>query len=499
MKNIVKSVIVLALLMMPLSCKDLLDNVDPSTSISQGQTLSNAGGVEAVRTSMYDRLHAFNYATRYMLGPSALADDLVNRESSTRFAGYVENTQGIGMNSGGGWATSYDLINDTNLIINGIEEGVLDPAKRKQYQGEAYMLRAFAYHHLVRTFGYEPGMTPSSGPGAGFELGVIIRTQPTLSAQDADYRARQPVSEVYDLIISDLEKSIELLSQGDAGSRTFVTQAAAEALMARVQLYARNWEQADSYATDALAHTPASLATPEEVPTMFDETTGLNPEGIFIVTTNPNTETLGVNDALSAYTAQQYVALVPTQDHMDLYDSNDARLSLYGPCYDELESAYEPGCKATHPAIDLPDDASGLELSKWEAEKGQYADNYPFFRVAEMKLIQAEARLKGGSGDPLAPLNDLRTNRGLSTYSGADVMEAIMMERRREFMGEGHRFFDLKRLGREIRKAPETKSIVINDLPYSDFKVLDDIPEGEVALSQANAPEDSVLIQNPGY
>ncbi len=479
------------------SCEDVLDNAEPSTAISQENALSSAGGVDAIRNSMYNRLQSFSYATQYMLGPSALADDLASRTGSTRLLGYVENSNGVGMSS---WATSYDLINDANLIINGIEDGVLDQAVQDQYQGEAYMLRAFAYHHLVRTFGYEPGMTPSSGGGAGWELGVIIRSMPTLSDTDASYRPRKPVSQVYSLIRDDLDQAISLLSNGDAGQRSYVTLAAVQALRARVELYAGNDQAADDYASDALSNTSASIASAGQVDGMFDETSGLNPESIFEVVVDPSTESLGVNDALSVYTSQQYNAIVPSQDVMDLYDTNDARLAWFGPCFDELSGATGSavsGCLATHPSI--AGGSEELELQKWEAEQGQYADNIPFFRVSEMYLIQAEARVGDATGDPLTPLNTVRTNRGLAALTGAVTLDDVLEEKRREFIGEGQRFFDLKRLGRTIRKPPEITNTNVQDVPYTDYKVLDNIPYNQVSLSESNAPADSVLIQNPGY
>ena len=502
MKNLIKILSAGLLITALFSCNDLLDNVQPSQSISQQQALSTQGGVEALRISMYDRLHSFGYSTEYMLAPDALADNLTSREGTTRFTGKAQNDDGNHVENWDGngigptfRGNGYDLINDANLLINAIPDGVLDDATRDQFRGEAFMLRAFAYHHLVRTFGYEPGVTPSTGAGAGFNLGVIIRTTPTLDASDASFRPRATVQQVYDLIISDLQQSISLLSQGDAGDRTFATVAAAEALMARVHLYARNYEEADQFATDALNSTTARLAQPEEVATMFDETTGLNPEPILLITTDPNTESIGVNNAVSAYTSQQWGAMIPTQDLMNLYSEKDARLALYRPCFNELEGEPFSNCIATHPAIE--GGSEGLEIAKWAAELNQFADNYPHFRVSEMLLIQAEARLNTG-GDALSPLNTLRAARGLEPLGSIDL-EEILNERRRELVAEGHRFFDLKRLGRTIRKAPETVGGNTQDVPFSDFRVLDNIPDAEVSLSQANAPADSVLIQNPGH
>lgn len=492
MKNLLKVLTITVLTTMVFSCEDILDNAEPSTSISQNQALNSPGGIEALRTSMYDRLHSFGYTTQYFLAPASLADNMTIRAGATRFVGQVQNSPGVHLEN---WPGAYNLINDTNLIINAIPDGVIEDTRRDQFRGEAYMLRAFAYHHLARTFAYEPGMTPSTGQGAGFDLGVIIRTSPVLAASEASFRPRKTVSQVYDLIVSDLEQSISLLSNGDGEVRNFVTVAAAQALMARVHLYAGNYELADQFAADALSNTSATLAQPDQVATMFDETSGLNPEAILIITTDPNTESQGVNNSISAYTSQQWGSQIPTQDLLDLYSNDDARLALYRPCFNELEGEPFANCIATHPAI--AGGSEGLELAKWAAEPGQFADNYPHLRVSEMLLIQAEARLNT-SGDALTPINTLREARGIDPLGSVDI-EDILDERRRELVAEGHRFFDLKRLGRTIRKAPETLGTNIQDVPYSDFRVLDNIPDGEVSLSEANAPADSVLIQNPGH
>ena len=231
---------------------------------------------------------------------------------------------------------------------------------------------------------------------------------------------------------------------------------------------------------------------------MFDETNGINPESIFTVTVDPNTESLGGNSSPAAYTSQQWGAQIPTQDLMDMYDDeDDARLAWFGPCFNDITGAPFANCVGTHPTIG--GGTTGLEIQKYEAELSQFADYYDHFRVAEMLLIQAEARVNDPNlGDPLTPMNELRTARGLDDLNSVTI-EDVLDERRRELVAEGHRFFDLKRLGRTIRKAPETVNNNVQDVPYNDFRVLDNIPDGEVSLSEANAEEGNVLIQNPGH
>lgn len=501
MKYLTRILMVLLIFTAAQACTELLEEPQPSTDISEVQALTNEGTVNALRHGMYTELHSFNYTTEYMIGPSALADDSHNRQDATRFIGLNQNNQGSGLSS---WGSAYDLINKANLIIHAIEEGVLSEAQQRQYEGEAFVLRAFAMHHLVRALAYEPQMWPE-GPvvgdipvthqaSNGWNHGIIVRTEPVRSVTDADFRPRRSVSEVYDQMRSDLNAAIQRLSQGDAGNPTFVTEAAAHALLARIELYDRNYQAAEDAASAALANTSASLATPGQVPTMFDETAGLNPEGIFVTHVANSSESTGVNNSLASYTSQTFTAQVPTQSLMDLYSADDARLSWYVPC----EAPAETGCRATHP--DITGGTGFVKTIKWNAEPGSYIDDIPLFRVAEMKLIQAEARLNGATGVPLTPLNELRQNRNLAPLATVS-MDDILEERRREFAYEGHRFWDLKRLGMTIVKDPAIAAQfgAVEDVPYGDFRVLDDLPNSEVVLSQENAEEENWLLQNPGH
>ncbi len=503
MKLLTKMMMLLLAVAMIQACDDILNEPQPDTDISEEQALNNSGTIESMRVSMYSSLHGFDYTTEYMLTPEALADNTFHRADAGREQSANENQDGVGVSS---WGSAYELINKANLMIHAIpeDEDILPAATRTQYQGEAYFFRAFAMHHLARALAYEPDMWPG-GPNVGnipvthdalngWNHGIIVRTEPVRSVTDADFRPRLPVSEVYQQIRDDLNQAIDLLGQQQANSSFYVQQAAAYALLARVELYDRNYQAAEDAAANAISATSATLASPAQVPTMFNETSGTNPEGIFILEIGP-TEDLGVNNALAPYTNQVFVAQVPTQSLMDLYSSDDARLAWYEPC---VESEVE--CRASHPEIT---GGHGLVKSKkWaaEADPGQYNDNIPYFRVAEMKLIQAEARLNGASGLALTPFNELRQNRNLAPVAAVS-MDDILDERRREFAFEGQRYWDLKRLGRDIPKD----QVLLDQFPevdpptYGDFRILDDLPTGEVVLSQDQAEPENVLLQNPGH
>ncbi|NGP89253.1 RagB/SusD family nutrient uptake outer membrane protein [Fodinibius halophilus] len=491
MKYLLKILIVFYGFLLLQGCNDLLENTEPSTSVSQELALNNPDAIRGLRARMYARFQAApEMNTTWLLGPSALADN-TDIGSGTRFESLNNNEFESGVGTAA-WSDLYDMINDANILLKGVPEGVVTDENLTKYHGEAYFMRALALHHLVRIFGYEPGMAPSSGKAAGFDLGVIIRTEPTLDVSDADFKERKTVSEVYQQIESDLNDALTKLKQHSSDGPFYVTPAAAQALLARVHLYQKNYEEANTAASEAISSSGARLATASEVSSMFDETVN-NPEAIFTVDVDPATESGGTNDALAAYTSMQWFGQIPTQDLIDSYDSNDARLDAwYTLCFNDVTEEATNDCAGVN--------AGNLELHKYAAEQGQFADDYVHFRVGEMVLIQAEALLDtDGPSAAIAKLDELRSHRGLGAYSGPTteqaVLDEILAERRRELVAEGHRFFDLKRLGRDLRKVkfdPDNGTTTVSYLRYDSYVYLDDLPDGEVELNPK-------LVENPFF
>jgi hypothetical protein len=130
--------------------------------------------------------------------------------------------------------------------------------------------------------------------------------------------------------------------------------------------------------------------------------------------------------------------------------------------------------------------------TKWRGEAGDFRENIPIIRISEMYLTAAEGLARSNNESGARTIyNQFRTARGLAetTASGQALLDLIMKDRRVEFAMEGHRWFDLKRLGMNI---PKTAASAQQTLSYSDFRVLSFIPESELNL-------DDALTQNPGY
>ncbi len=140
--------------------------------------------------------------------------------------------------------------------------------------------------------------------------------------------------------------------------------------------------------------------------------------------------------------------LVPTRALLDAYESEkdaDGKTIV-----DVRRSLYELGTAGRGTAE--------IECTKFLGRSGQVnLDNIPVIRVSEMYLNRAEALARSGNAaGALTDLNVIRTRAGLpaaTDLTGAALITEILKQRRLELAFEGHRFFDMKRLGLDIVKV----------------------------------------------
>jgi hypothetical protein len=184
------------------ACTDL--ETTPRQSLTPEQALNDISGYFAVSNSMYNRATSFNYyGQQMMIAPEILADNLRLVANTGRYQGEEANGDRDHINL---WNSNvFGGINDANLIIAGIDDENVsgEEAQKSIIKGEAYFMRALFYFDLCRVYGYEPGREVN-----GFNLGPILRLNPTLVASDADFRERATVLQVYEQIESDLTEAI---------------------------------------------------------------------------------------------------------------------------------------------------------------------------------------------------------------------------------------------------------------------------------------------------
>ncbi len=119
--------------------------------------------------------------------------------------------------------------------------------------------------------------------------------------------------------------------------------------------------------------------------------------------------------------------------------------------------------------------------------------DFKVFRTGEMYLIRAEANArKGLNVAGLSDLNALRTARNTATgnETGAALLNSIYVERRKELVVEGHRFFDIKRTTRSISRNQSCGSFCSLASTHRGWNL--PVPQIEI-LANSN------MTQNPGY
>ena len=477
------------------ACKDsaFLD-VKPRSQGDSQLALSTAEGVDAAVNGIYDRLQSVVLYGRDMLAVSeALSDNAQFTNKSGRLANenrnIANNTFGTATAAGATWQTAYFAINQANLVLDNIGNvSFADTSQRNRLQGQAYFLRSLLYHDLSRIYAYDPGVAVTAQDMGGVPLiltGVADQSKIT-------FPARPAVADVYKQIYSDLQSAIAAFSRTNATVPAYGNRQAAQALFSRVALYNKDYATAVKYATDAIAGTVklspnASYIGGWRAPQ--------NPESLFEVQFIV-AENIGVNTSLQT----TYTTLVRTGDRTatggfgDLVPTTvgptsfisdlEAEKSATGAVLDIRRQLYELGTAGRGTAF--------IECTKFLGKNGTInLDNVPVIRVSELYLNRAEANYNlGNTTDALADLNVIRQRCGLpaSTLTGTALLAEIVRQERLEFGFEGHRWFDLKRMGLNVVKATAQGG----GLAYTDNRILAPIPVNELSTNKS-------IKQNFGY
>jgi len=125
-----------------------------------------------------------------------------------------------------------------------------------------------------------------------------------------------------------------------------------------------------------------------------------------------------------------------------------------------------------------------------------FENNLRVFRYAEVLLNIADLEVIQGvanSGKSAQScLDDIRSRAGLSSVPA--TVENIKLERRREFVGEGFRFWDLVRWG-DASILTENLTEYYSVRKWEDYKKYLPIPQDEIDRTE----KEFKLVQNPGY
>ena len=359
------------------------------------------------------------------------------------------------------YAAPYNTIAAANEIISSYPEDTDDRSILYKL-AQAKAARAFAYLNLAPyfQFGYISGAQHSPC--------VPIVTEETVNFTD---NPRATVAQVYELIISDLTYAIENLEGYVRPDKMKINQNVAYGLRARAYLNMQEWQLAASDAAAAMVgYTPATI---DEVsrPAFYDISEHNWIWGYDMTSEIAMNSPYATSSAwIRSFSGDGYSAGTQVYSCINniLYDkipATDVRkgwwvnTELESPL---LETITWEGVSGNDIATLVIDDVKMAFLPYTNVKFGMNAvggilndDDWPFMRVEEMILIQAECMAKvGATAEATSILEDfVRTYRDpmySASASGRSLEDEIWYQRRIELWGEGFSNGDTRRLGKPL-------------------------------------------------
>ena len=488
------------------SCvNDWLD-VAPSDGTDADAALTSSSDLAAARTGMYAALKGNSNLVDYygqqffVYGDVHAGDDYQynNIGGSNRASFYYDMTYQTASefssstsSSNVAWKSPYIVIGRANRIIAAAEGGALsDAAEAKatidQYAAEAKVLRALAHFDLVRIYGKPYTEDQGASLGVPLVTGVL---------ESNAKPARSTVAEVYTQVVKDLTEAISSNALATETEPGYVSVWGAKAILSRVYLNMGDYANALSVAEDIIKNSGAALWTRDQYFKAWDASTPNESEFLFRLNVAGSTDNNDLNGIGNLQQREGYKEMVATKKFVDMLtsDPKDVRNDMFLPAKAEKEVAVYGTNK--------------VFLNKLRGQGGNLRNVtiVPIIRLSEVYLTAAECAFRNNDKTKAVEyLNDLVKNRTTTEASLATVdnitLERILIERRKELIGEGQRYFDALRNNETITRYTgeadkgwhKTLSKEAQSFDRDYFKAIAAIPQAEI-----NANPN--IKQNTGY
>jgi hypothetical protein len=355
--------------------------------------------------------------------------------------------------SGSIWAPAYASLYMINNLYENVEKSKGVSAKIKdELMGEAKFLRALHNFYLVNLYDSLP------------------------LAVTSDYLAnallsRSAPEKAWELINSDLTYAIGKINSAytERGFRYRANRYAAYALMARVQLYQKNWSKAEENASAVINAGPYRLED-------LDSTFNIRSREAILQIANAGTNLYTLEAGKTTFSGANVTCRFSTFTK-DAFEPNDLRWTKWVKVGTDGFAGHGKYKIFSNDDKKLTPEATTI------------------LRLAEQYLIRAEARaMQDNLTGAIADVDSIRARAGLPLISNTNpgigkenLLLAIDKERQTELFGElGHRWLDVKRRGKAdvifgARKPKWRKEAQFFPIPLYD---------------RQNNPN---LGQNPGY
>ncbi|MDT0606410.1 RagB/SusD family nutrient uptake outer membrane protein [Croceitalea rosinachiae] len=455
-----------------IACEDELDII-PITEKSANSFFSNEAEIESAIIGAYGQLQNNGLYGLDLIGVGEISAEDTFEEIAANDGGRFGQLDDFSTNAGNDlvgdiWRESYEGIQRVNVVLNRITDIEFEDASLKTNRiGEMKFIRALLYYNLVRLYGDVP-----------------LVVEETESPFDFFGQGRTPSTEVYAQIELDLTEATQDLPTTKAPGRP--ANGAARALLADVQMTQGNF-------STALANLEAVVNSGEYelMPTtsdIFGVANEGNPEILFEIQYASGFNADGSDEGSSAgsqfrpsgTTANAKGHNLPTQAFIDSFEAGDTRLDDYVTVDPDANPFYF---------------LTKYEVSATGADDG--GSDHLIIRFADVVLKYAEALNENNqTAEAITQLNSIRSRAGLAettATSQADVRAAIRQERRFEFIGEGKRWFDLKRYGTAVEVMNAFFGSTGANVTIDNNNLVLPIPQSQIDT------DPDFIEQNPGY
>lgn len=472
------------------SCSEDFLDLEPISSSTTGNSFNTENDIEAALVAVYNSLH-----NEYYVWDNVLMGDV---RSDNCYAGPPDDVDiwaydqlTITSNNSrifNNWRDFYRGISRANTVLDKIEEiSEISESRKTEIIGEAKFLRAFYYFDLVKQYG-----------------GVPIVEHTGTADPEKTQIPRNTVEEVYQFIINDLEASIaslpETYGEGNSVDKARATKGSSNALLAKVwaQHPTHDYAKAIQYA-DAVINSSAGFQLLGDYPSLFNGNNYNNSESIFEAQYIGGTSQgnwgpqLFLPPSISGDGWRKYAT--PSKNLVDaFFDQQDwTRLDAnviweWVPWVDEYYNAANSGEWVT------------FAYKQKHADGWNSGDQVYFLRLADILLLKAEAMAHLGQGDKgRGIVNQIRNRAGLSntTATNAEMLNAVLLERRLELALESHRWDDLVRNDIVIQTMNNLQELNLITNEYVNYNMDENKKLLPIPLNELD--RNPALEQNPGY
>lgn len=485
------------------ACESELELVAPSQLTTAGYW-DTEEGARTAHTGMFANLRDA-FGTLWLFGE--IRSDVWGGRTyeSPANVSLIESSFTVSTAPFGGWAglyTQIHRINDFLINVPGID--FVNESDKDHLIGQAYGLRALYYYTLLKTWGDVP---------------IILEPLATVDPAELS-RERSPQSDVMALIKSDIEASLNAFGSDNsfwAGNKNFWSKAATLALKGDVYIWSGNLMgggNADLTEAKTALQQIASFGISLEpsIDNLWGVPNEGNSEFIFAVqyqrdeasniynsftgrSTEINPQFNAAGESMADFIiagANRYGQSEKTILLLD--DNDDARKDA---TFIRLYTDDNGG--AGYPTYSEPTYFGSIFkkfLGQVDGSERIFENDVPLYRYADVLLLLAEAKNLLGE-DPSGEINQIRQRAYGENYEPATHAyvngsqtanaNAILNERYKEFIGEGKRWWDLRRAG---------DSFVIDNVSFlnsgDEYKLILPITEDMIGRNP-------LLEQTPGW